>query len=81
MARNEELWNGNRERWANLMSLNPKRVGDRLVDHEARHYRRQYGEIFESGTHGSAAVVRLRSAAAVREFLQRYAEPPGPPTD
>jgi adenylate kinase family enzyme len=77
VARRQELWNGNRERWRNLMTLNPRESVIVWSITKHGHYRRQFGEIFESGTHGSAAVVRLRSAAAVREFLQRYAEPPG----
>jgi adenylate kinase family enzyme len=69
VARNEELWNGNRERWANLLSLNPERSVIVWSITKHRHYRRQYGEMLANGAYEPATVIRLRSRRAVREFL------------
>jgi adenylate kinase family enzyme len=68
VVRNAELWNGNRERWRNLMSLNPERsvIVWSITKHS--HYRRQFAELLAGDRHGAAEVVRLRSRRAIRDF-------------
>ncbi len=67
--RNEELWNGNRERWRNLLSLNPERSVIVWSVTRHRHYRRQYGDLFSDPATGDRRMVRLRSRRQIRDFL------------
>lgn len=66
----EELWNGNREPWTNLYSLDPER--NIIVWSWTRFagYRQQYRAMTESGEWSHADVVRLSSPAEVDRWLE-----------
>lgn len=65
---NEELWNGNRERWGNLFKLTPEQ--SILIWSWQRHalYRQRYGDEMRA-TPASQRYVRLDSRQAVEQFL------------
>jgi adenylate kinase family enzyme len=68
LARNEELWNGNRERWGNLFKLTPEK--SILVWSWKRHpvYRQRYGDEMRN-TIPSRPYIRLDSRQAVEQFI------------
>ena len=68
LARNEELWNGNRERWGNLFKLTPEK--SILVWSWTRHavYRQRYGDEMRN-TIPSRPYIRLDSRQAVEQFI------------
>ena len=64
-----ELWNGNRERWANLLTWVPE---DSVISWSWHHwpvYRARYAAAAASPPHPELTFVRLRSHRAVRRFL------------
>ena len=65
----EELWNGNREPWSNIYSLDPEKniVVWTWVNHPD--YRASYGQKWASGAWDHARVVHLRSRRAIAEWL------------
>jgi adenylate kinase family enzyme len=69
VIRREELWNGNRERWRNLVSRDPEiNIIVWAWTHHDAHTARYEG--FLSGRMWSHAEVhRLRSRRAVRDFM------------
>lgn len=69
VTRREELWNGNRERWSNLFSVDPERnvVLWSWVKHPE--YRRSYAAAMDGPAPADSRWVRLRSDAAVDVFL------------
>lgn len=68
LINNEELWNGNRERWGNLFKLTPEK--SILVWSWQRHavYRQRYGDEMRE-TPESRRYIRLDSRQAVEHFL------------
>lgn len=69
MARREELWHGNRERWSNLTSLDPQR--SILVWAWTRHgrYRERYAAASVDPANAHITVVRLTTPAAIDRYL------------
>lgn len=66
-VKRETLWNGNRERLRNLLSLSPDKnlVLSVFGEHGVR--RRQIEALIDSGALDHASVIRLRSAAEAAE--------------
>ncbi|HEY9473259.1 MAG TPA: hypothetical protein VIS06_05325 [Mycobacteriales bacterium] len=64
-----ELWNGNRERWRNMLSLDPQR--SIIMWSWTRHhrYRRRYQDAARDPRWAHLRFVRLRSRRQVSEFL------------
>ncbi len=65
----EELWNGNREPWSNLWSLDPDRSIIAWSWKGQRHYRAQYRPAMADPAHAHLRFVHLRSPRAARRFL------------
>ncbi len=65
----EELWNGNREPWSNLWSLDPERSIIAWVWTQHGAYRERYTAAAADLAHAHLRIVRLRSPRAVRRFL------------
>jgi adenylate kinase family enzyme len=69
VAGRAELWNGNRERWANLLTWVPE---DSVISWSWHHYpvyRSRYSAAAASPPHPGLSFVRLRSHRAIRRFL------------
>lgn len=68
LANNEELWNGNRERWGNLFKLTPEK--SILAWTWKRHavYRQRYGDEMRNNSPWRP-YIRLESRQAVEQFL------------
>jgi adenylate kinase family enzyme len=64
-----ELWNGNRERWANLFTWDPEQSVISWAWHRHAVYRQRYGAATQDPAYARLRFVRLRSRAAVRRFL------------
>lgn len=64
-----ELWNGNRESWRNLLSLNPTRSVIMWSWTSHRRYRRGYGVAARDPRWAHLRFVRLRSRREVGDFL------------
>jgi adenylate kinase family enzyme len=65
----EELWNGNREPWSNLWSVNPeKSIVAWTATHHAR-LRRRYTEAEQNPRWAELNFVRLRSRADAERFV------------
>ena len=64
-----ELWNGNRERWANFFTWDPERSVISWAWHRHAVYRQRYGSAMQDPACAHLRFVRLRSRAAVRRFL------------
>ena len=73
VARRRELWNGNRERWRNLVTRNPAEniVLWSWTQHDQ--YAARYAD--ECASEGSATWVRLRSPRDAERWLSTVAEP------
>ncbi len=65
----EELWNGNREPFSNLWSLNPEKSIIAWTATRHRVYRRRYSEAGRDPRWAQLCFVRLRSRAEVDGFL------------
>jgi adenylate kinase family enzyme len=65
----EELWNGNKEPFSNLWSLNPERSIIMWAATRHRVYRRRYAEAERDPRWAHLRFVRLRSQAEVDAFL------------
>ena len=65
----QELWNGNRERWRNLVSLDPEQ--SIIVWAWTRHgtYEAKYGTAMADPAHDHLRWIRLRSRGEVAAFL------------
>ena len=70
-----ELWNGNRERPSNLLSLDPERNVVLWSWRSYDEYQQRYGALVAAGT---MPVVRLRTARAARAWLATLAPGSGP---
>jgi adenylate kinase family enzyme len=68
-----ELWNGNRERWRNLASIDPAKsiIAWACTQHSA--YRDRYGQAVSDPTWTHLDFVRLRSSDAMVMFLDAVA--------
>lgn len=66
----QELWNGNRESWTNLIDLRPERniILWSLTRHA--HYRKKFHEHSRDGTWSGLEVIRLRTVNQESAFLQ-----------
>jgi adenylate kinase family enzyme len=64
-----ELWNGNRERWANFFTWDPERSVISWAWHRHAVYRQRYGSAMQDRACAHLRFVRLRSRPAVRRFL------------
>ena len=66
MITRAELWNGNREQWRNLLTLDPKTNIVRWTQHSKYHQRAVAEE--QLGHRQGPPTVRLTSPAQVRRF-------------
>jgi len=66
----KELWNGNRERWINLLHPNPKENIILWAFTQWGHYRKQYRQKMKAGAWKHARVVHLQTIASVDEFIR-----------
>jgi adenylate kinase family enzyme len=64
-----ELWNGNRERWANFFSWNPEKsvIWWAWTRHPV--YRQRYAAAIRDPAYAQLRFVRLQSRTAIRRFL------------
>ncbi|MFA9443851.1 hypothetical protein [Egicoccus sp. AB-alg6-2] len=76
VATRRELWNGNREQWRNLVTLDPARniVMWSVTQHAA--HRTKYRERLLDDPPAGASVVRLRTAGEVRRWRRRVLSRP-----
>lgn len=65
----EVLWNGNREPWSNLWSMDPERSIVAWSWKEHPRSRATYAAVMADPAHARPEVVRLRSPRAIRRFL------------
>lgn len=65
----EELWNGNREPWSNLCSLNPEKSIIAWAATRHRVYRQRYGEAEHDPRWARLRFVRLRSQREADAFV------------
>jgi adenylate kinase family enzyme len=72
-----ELWNGNRERWRNLVSTDPARsiVAWSWTQHQP--YRDRYSSAMTDPAWADLAFIRLRSASDTRTLLSSFGPRPG----
>ena len=74
VSRREELWNGNRERWTNLLRRDPERNIVLWAWTKHPMYRRQYGAAMaERGPDGQDRIV-VRTSEQLRLLLAEVAE-------
>jgi adenylate kinase family enzyme len=64
-----ELWNGNRERWANLFTWEPENSVIAWAWHRHAVYRRRYGTALDDPANSHLTFVRLQNRGAIRHFL------------
>ncbi|HXP53622.1 MAG TPA: shikimate kinase [Streptosporangiaceae bacterium] len=64
-----ELWNGNRERWANFFTWDQQESVISWAWHHHPVYRERYRAAAAAPPHPQLAFIRLRSRRAVRRFL------------
>ncbi|GII32653.1 AAA family ATPase [Planotetraspora mira] len=69
-ATRAELWNGNRERWRNLTTLDPHESVVMWAWTKHREYRDRYTRAAASAEHAHLRFVRLRSRRDVRRLLE-----------
>ena len=65
----EELWNGNRERWSNLVHPRPDRNIILWAWTRQAHYKRSYERRLGNGSWSHLDVIRLGNGGEVRSFL------------
>ena len=65
----EELWNGNRERWSNLVDARPDRNIILWAWTRQAHYKRSYEQRLGDGSWSHLDVIRLGTRGEVRSFL------------
>jgi adenylate kinase family enzyme len=68
-----ELWNGNRERWSNLLSWVPEESIISWAWHRHAIYRERYSTAMRDPANAHLRFVRLGDRAAVRRFLAQAA--------
>jgi adenylate kinase family enzyme len=71
LARRQVLWNGNRERWQNFLSLDPQQSVIAWSWQKHADYRRRYGEAMNDPANAHLSFVRIRSRQELRALLQR----------
>jgi adenylate kinase family enzyme len=76
VATRTELWNGNRERWRNLFSLDKEESVIAWAWQTYASNRARYEAAMADPLHSHLRFVRLRSPAAVRRFLREAEQPP-----
>jgi adenylate kinase family enzyme len=76
VAARTELWNGNRERWRNLFSLDKEESVIAWAWQTYASNRARYEAAMADPLHSHLRFVRLRSPAAVRRFLREAEQPP-----
>ncbi len=69
----EELWNGNRERWTNLCSLDPEESVIAWSMTHFERYRQEYAALMEGPEWPHLHWERLESRAATERWLQHLA--------
>jgi adenylate kinase family enzyme len=70
VVRRQELWNGNREPWRNLWSIDPQRSVIAWSWSRYRDLRERYEHLIaDSAKHSQLRVVRLESPRSARQFL------------
>lgn len=69
LARRQVLWNGNRERWRNFLSLDPQQSVIAWSWRKHEDYRRRYGEAMNDPANGHLSFVRIRSRRELRALL------------
>jgi adenylate kinase family enzyme len=72
VGQRQELWNGNRERWRNFFSLDPKVSVIAWSWHRHSTYRDRYGAAMTDPANAHLTFVRLRSRADVRALLASF---------
>lgn len=70
-VRREELWNGNREHWRDLLSRDPERNIILWAWQSHPKHRSRFGDFAEGKFWAHADVQRLTTPAEVRDFLER----------
>jgi adenylate kinase family enzyme len=73
VAFRSELWNGNRERWTNLLTWDPEESVIAWAWHKHPVYRERYSAAMQEPPNAHLRFVRLGSRAAARRFLARAA--------
>ena len=68
-VRHQELWNGNREPWRNLWSIDPQRSIIAWSWTRHRELRERYEHVVADAAHSHLRVVRLDSPRSARQFL------------
>ena len=76
LAGRTELWNGNRERWRNLFSLDKEESVIAWAWQTYASNRARYEAAMADPLHSHLRFVRLRSAVAMRGFLRETDHPP-----
>lgn len=69
VSRREILWNGNRERWRNVFTLDPTESVIAWSWTRHAHYAERFGALAEASGEGDPTFVRLTSRSAVARFL------------
>jgi adenylate kinase family enzyme len=77
VLRRRELWNGNRERWRNLLSTDPARsiIAWSWTQHQA--YRDRYSAAMTDPAWAHLTFIRLRSASDTEKLLSSLGPQPG----
>ncbi|HYZ57273.1 MAG TPA: shikimate kinase [Streptosporangiaceae bacterium] len=76
VAGRAELWNGNRERWANLLTWDPEKSVISWAWHRHAVYRQRYADAAGDPANAHLRFVRLKSRDDVRRFLARTSTDP-----
>ncbi len=74
MITREELWNGNREPWSNLIDPRPEHNIIVWAWTRHPHTRRKYEALLGDGTWNHLTVIRLRTSAEARALLAEVAK-------
>jgi adenylate kinase family enzyme len=69
VARREELWNGNRERWRNFFSLDPHQSVIAWAWHKHAEYQERYGAAANDPANAHLTFIRLTSRSNMVRFL------------
>ncbi len=69
VATRQELWNGNRERWRNLFSLDPEQSVIVWSWHKHAEYRARYRAASQDPANAHLTFIRLGGARDARQFL------------
>jgi adenylate kinase family enzyme len=75
-ARRVELWNGNRERWANLFSRDPANSIIVWAWQQYPNYRSRYAAAMVDPRWERIRFIRVRSPTQAQQLLDRLSQPP-----